>query len=79
MVQAAINPQTGEFLGLIIPAANLNGSYLTIFGTAEAWTRLTAGEQVDPREAGVVIAPRPLEVVGVETMCPPSGQQQGGN
>jgi hypothetical protein len=73
MIQAAIHPETGELLGLLIPIEDLTGSYMTVFGTAEAWARLVAGEAVDPREAGVIFTPRPIELVPVDNLSPPGG------
>lgn len=55
MVQAAVNPETGEFLGLIIPKADLAGPNIIIYGTAENWARAMAGEFIDPAKIGVYI------------------------
>jgi hypothetical protein len=54
MIQAAINPETKEFLGLIIPAEHLIGPTISIHGTAEDWQALLRGEKVDPQRVGVI-------------------------
>lgn len=66
MIQAAINPETGEFLGVIVPKADLTGAMISIWGAAEDWDKMRKGEQVDPHRAGVLIRPSTLESVEVE-------------
>ncbi len=47
MIMAAINPETKEFLGLIIPKEDLDIS-ITIKGSAEDWAAALRGETVFP-------------------------------
>jgi polynucleotide 5'-kinase involved in rRNA processing len=79
MVQAAIHPETGEFLGLIVPKADLDGRTLTVYGTAEAWARLAKGETLPTYEVGVVVTPKEIENVLVDNLFPPDEQSKGGN
>lgn len=92
MIQAAIHPETKEFLGLIIPAKHLIGPTISIHGTAEDWHALLHGEKVDPRQVGVIfystkmfpafmsgpaIQTDPPAPVEVEGICPPGGEKEG--
>ncbi len=80
MIQAAINPETKEFLGLIIPKEDLNGDSITIQGSGEDWAAATRGEPVDPSRIAIFRAsslpdckvtvsvgdqPAPVEVEGL--------------
>ena len=80
MIQAAVNPETGEFLGIIIPKADLNGQPITVHGTAENWEAAMMGKNVSPSLIGVYIggqpAGLPTEAVVVENLCPLSGQKE---
>lgn len=58
MIQAAINPETKEFLGLIIPKADL-GRTITIFGDADAWQSLMEGKQVPKWMVGAIFSSEP--------------------
>ncbi len=72
MIQAAINPENGEFLGLIIPKADLNGPAITVHGTAEDWAAAVSGKDVSPASIGVYIggqpAGLPTEAVTVDNL-----------
>lgn len=79
MVQAAISP-SGEFLGLIIPKADL-GATVSIFGTADDWEALVRGESIDPSKVGVVMTAGqpsqqqyPPECIEIDVM--PGGEGQ---
>ncbi len=54
MIQAAIDPVTKEFLGLIIPAEDLDGTYFSVHGTAADWSAAVRGEPVDSAKIGVI-------------------------
>ena len=54
MIQAAINPETGEFLGLIVPKEDLSRK-IEIHGTAADWEKLVRGEAVDHNKIWVGI------------------------
>jgi len=54
MIQAAINPQTGEFLGLVVPKEDLL-SVTAIHGSAEDWEKLLRGQPVDPHKVKVIV------------------------
>ena len=54
MIQAAIDPETKEFLGLIIPKADLDGRFISIFGRADRWAAQARGEMVPANEVGVI-------------------------
>ena len=69
MIQAAIDPDTGAFLGLLLPKADLTGASLTLFGHADAWERLMKGEPVGTNEVGIIIAPQALEAISVYNMA----------
>ena len=53
MIMAAINPDTGEFLGLLIPKEDLTDS-VTIHGTSADWEALMRGEAVSQDKVGVI-------------------------
>lgn len=61
MITAAINPETGEFLGIIIPAADL-GQTITIFGGAAEWESLMRGRIVPKWKVGVIFSNEPPTV-----------------
>ena len=75
MVQAAIHPETGEFLGLIVPKADLNGNVYTLFGEAADWERLLQGEKLPTDQVGVIVTPRSIEGVLVDNLFPPDKGQ----
>ena len=79
MVQAAIDLNTGEFLGIIIPKVDLTGGTIAVYRDAEAWERLTKGEKVDPSEVGIVLTPRAVQTVTVENLVLAESQPKGGN
>lgn len=53
MIQAAINPETKEFLGLIIPKEDLDGAVISVNGTAADWERVLRGELISRGKVGV--------------------------
>jgi hypothetical protein len=57
MIQAAINPETGEFLGLIIPKADLGGT-VAIYGSTADWETILAGGAPDQAQVGIAKSPR---------------------